>query len=142
MLSKEEIEIFRNELLPVLQHLHPAYEKANAICDLALLGLSVQEGVKDAREVAESIAYDCMDAQQYENSHISMMSVNIDKASELIAAFALKQGGEVIAEFDSEVIPLDGTDAGVLHGCPPLPLKVGQRVHVSITALEERSNEV
>jgi hypothetical protein len=38
--TASEIEIFRNELLPCLNGLHPAYEKANDICDLAQAVLS------------------------------------------------------------------------------------------------------
>lgn len=54
--------------------------------------------------------------------------------AKLIAAFALKQGGEVFSEFDSEVVSIDDSGHGVLQGCPPMPLKIGQRVHVIITA--------
>jgi hypothetical protein len=54
--------------------------------ELMLLGLQVKEGAKDAREVA---------ARVFEGTdHLSNGGQRINKASELIAAFALKQRGE------------------------------------------------
>jgi hypothetical protein len=59
------------------------------VYETALLGLQVKEGVKDAREVAFQIEREAI-AQVNDPGY----ELNYDKASELIAAFALKQRGE------------------------------------------------
>lgn len=140
MLSKEEIEVW----IDIMERSQRVYVEVPRVKFLELLRseLSVQEVVENvpsALEFAKEFVAGTpkADFEEHKDQMMDDLRAEVRKRDTLIAAFALKQKGETLAEFDAHVNKCacaPKCKRGQIEGLTQLTPFIEQRVHVTITA--------